>query len=144
MWMVIRDSLRVNANALAFSKWSRNPSTFQQATLNAAWNSLVWMRIRCMQRLIITIVRLLFEHIASDLLNDTQVYSLFIAFICRRFIRWCECIFRFLKIKIFSNLWICVLIWNICKNFFNIFCTKFWIKIFFFSNILISKFTSKI
>ncbi len=38
--MVIRDLLRVNANVLAFSKWNRNPSTFQQATLNAAWNLL--------------------------------------------------------------------------------------------------------
>ncbi len=46
--MVIRDSLCVNANVLAFSKWSQNPSTFQQATLNAVWNSLVWMRICCM------------------------------------------------------------------------------------------------
>ncbi len=37
--------------------------------------------------LIITIVCLLFERIANDLVNDTQVYSLFVAFICQRFIR---------------------------------------------------------
>ncbi len=37
--------------------------------------------------LIITIVCLLFEQIANDLVNDTQVYSLFVAFIRHRFIR---------------------------------------------------------
>ncbi len=37
--------------------------------------------------LIITIVCLLFERIANDLVNDTQVYSLFVAFIRQRFIR---------------------------------------------------------
>ncbi len=34
-----------------------------------------------MWRLIITIVCLLFEQIANDLVNDTQVYLLFVAFI---------------------------------------------------------------
>ncbi len=43
------------------------------------------MRIRRMRRLIITIVCLLFER--NDLVNDTQVYSLFVAFIRQRFIR---------------------------------------------------------
>ncbi len=37
--------------------------------------------------LIIPIVCLLFERIANDLVNDTQVYSLFVAFICQSFIR---------------------------------------------------------
>ncbi len=37
--------------------------------------------------LIITIERLLFERIANDLVNDIQVYSLFVAFIRQRFIR---------------------------------------------------------
>ncbi len=37
--------------------------------------------------LIITIVCLLFEQIANDLVKDTQVYLLFIAFIRQRFIR---------------------------------------------------------
>ncbi len=37
--------------------------------------------------LIITIVCLLFERIANDLVNDTQVYSLFVAFIRQCFIR---------------------------------------------------------
>ncbi len=49
--MVIRNSLRVNANVLVFSEWSWNPSTFQRETLNAAWNSLVWMRICRMRHL---------------------------------------------------------------------------------------------
>ncbi len=40
-----------------------------------------------MRRLIITIVCLLFERITNDLVNDTQVYSLFVAFIRQRFIR---------------------------------------------------------
>ncbi len=40
-----------------------------------------------MWRLIITIVCLLFERIANDLVNDIQVYSLFAAFIRQRFIR---------------------------------------------------------
>ncbi len=35
-----------------------------------------------MRRLIIRIVCLHFERIANDLVNDTQVYSLFDAFIC--------------------------------------------------------------
>ncbi len=35
----------------------------------------------------ITIVCLLFERIANDIVNDTQVYSLFVAFIRQRFIR---------------------------------------------------------
>ncbi len=37
--------------------------------------------------LIITIVCLLFERIANDLVNGTQVYLLFVAFIRQRFIR---------------------------------------------------------
>ncbi len=37
--------------------------------------------------LIIMIVCLLFERIANDLVNDTLVYSLFVAFIRQRFIR---------------------------------------------------------
>ncbi len=37
--------------------------------------------------LIITIVCLLFKRIANDLVNDTQVYSLFVAFIRQGFIR---------------------------------------------------------
>ncbi len=40
-----------------------------------------------MRRLIITIVCLLFEQIVNDLVNDTQVYSLFVAFIRHHFIR---------------------------------------------------------
>ncbi len=40
-----------------------------------------------MWRLIITIVCLLFEGIANDLVNDIQVYSLFAVFIRQRFIR---------------------------------------------------------
>ncbi len=40
-----------------------------------------------MRRLIITIVCLLSERIGNDLVNDTQVYSLFVAFICQRFTR---------------------------------------------------------
>ncbi len=39
-----------------------------------------------MRRLIITIVCLLFERIANDLVNDTQVYLLFVAFIRQCFI----------------------------------------------------------
>ncbi len=39
------------------------------------------------RRLIITIVCLLFERIANDLVNGTQVYSLFVAFIRQCFIR---------------------------------------------------------
>ncbi len=38
-------------------------------------------------RRLITIVCLLFEQIANDLVTDTQVYSLFVAFIHQRFIR---------------------------------------------------------
>ncbi len=76
VWMVIRNSLRVNANVLAFSEWSWNRSTFQRATLNAPWNSLVWMRIRCMRHLIIMIVCLLFERIANDLVNDTGLFAI--------------------------------------------------------------------
>ncbi len=37
--------------------------------------------------MIIKVVCLLFERIANDLVTDTQVYSLFIAFISQRFIR---------------------------------------------------------
>ncbi len=37
--------------------------------------------------LINTVLCLLFERIANDLVNDTQVYLLFAAFICQHFIR---------------------------------------------------------